>query len=396
MLPRRKRVDLLYIEGPGDIVESLKSWHSGDDLVSETSMTFSGQIFEFCRKNGLSAVAISTYGEEKYVQCGDIEAVSAPKPAFKGSIGYFLSQIIGGLRIVGYVLRYRPKYLHLTSGCASWFTLTALKLTSTKVFPHFHNTLWPAGFEPSQSFAKAIRSKLDSFFLRRIATAAFCCSSEIKRQISKLTDGLSCPVHVFTPQFNRIFFECKPPIFPPDGSPFVLTFAGRIEENKGVFDLLTIADHLRQRPLEIHICGGGASLTELRAECSALKLQDIVHIHGRLDRAALVQKYEASHAVIVPTKSTFAEGFAMVAAEAVLLHRPIISSAVVPALELLKSAALEAKTNDVDSFVECIKMFLSDQELYVSKVAACSLLREQFLNSSLGLTEILKKSLPIQ
>jgi glycogen synthase len=396
MFSRKKRIDLLYIEGPGDVVESLKSWHSGEDLDSETSRTFSGQVFDFCRANNLSAIALSTYREAKYAQRGNIEAMSSPRRLFKGSLGYHLGQIINALYIICYVLRFRPKYLHLTSGCADWFTLSAIKLTSTKVFPHFHNTLWPAGFGPPRSLAKRFQSKLDSFFLRHVATAGFCCSAEIRRQIAEMTNHSSCPMFVFIPQFNRGFFNFKPPSFPQDGRPFIITFAGRVEENKGVFDLLKIADKLRQLPIEIHICGDGTSLAELKASCSKLNLDDSVRIFGRLNRTELIQKYNVSNAVIVPTRSTFAEGFAMVAAEAILLHRPIISTPVVPALELLKSAAVEATTNDVDSFVACIKVLSSDKQLYQSKVNACADLREQFLDGSLGLTEILKKSLPVR
>ena len=44
----------------------------------------------------------------------------------------------------------------------------------------------------------------------------------------------------------------------------------------------------------------------------------------------------------------------MTAAEAILVGRPVITNSVVPALEVLRPACVEARTNDVDSYVAAI------------------------------------------
>ena len=44
-----KKIDLMYVEGPGDVVEVLRKWHKQEDVLSETSQTFSGQVFDFCK-----------------------------------------------------------------------------------------------------------------------------------------------------------------------------------------------------------------------------------------------------------------------------------------------------------------------------------------------------------
>lgn len=51
--------DVLYCEHSGDIVRSFEAWNSGHHLSSETSITFSGQFFEICRSEELTALAIS-------------------------------------------------------------------------------------------------------------------------------------------------------------------------------------------------------------------------------------------------------------------------------------------------------------------------------------------------
>lgn len=83
----------------------------------------------------------------------------------------------------------------------------------------------------------------------------------------------------------------------------------------------------------------------------------------------------------------------MVAAESILLNRPVIASSVVPATELLKDACLEVPAEDVDGFIKEIRTLSSNQDLYESMCLACSPLKEQFLNGKEGLTNVLEKTL---
>ena len=201
------------------------------------------------------------------------------------------------------------------------------------------------------------------------------------------------PVYVFKAQFYRRNFANLHPPRAHSKKPFVVVFAGRIERNKGVFDILKMADKLRNENITFHICGDGPMLEELKNECALLKLENQVHIHGRLNRPDLLDVYTQGHTVIVPTRSNFSEGFAMVAAEAILLGRVIISSSIVPALELLREASIEARPDEVDCYVAAIQKLATDQILYEQLCAACLPLKEQFLDGKEGLTNILEKTL---
>lgn len=224
-------------------------------------------------------------------------------------------------------IRVKPKYLHITSGVTHWFVLAPLKLFGIKIFPHFHNTFWAKGYPP-QGKLQRILLALDALFLNYIATSVTCCSPEVKRKIEEITHHKSCPLYVFKAQYYRSNFENLPPSRAHSKKPFVVVFAGRIEQNKGIFDILKMADMLRNENIIFHICGGGTMLDELKDECALHKLENQVHIHGRLNRPDLLAIYTQCHAVIVPTRSNFSEGFAMVAAEAILLGRVIISSSI--------------------------------------------------------------------
>ena len=61
-----------------------------------------------------------------------------------------------------------------------------------------------------------------------------------------------------------------------------------------------------------------------------------------MSREDLVKAYGNSHAVIIPTTSSFTEGMPAVASEAVLTGRPLITSRLSNALDVLEGAVVEA------------------------------------------------------
>ena len=94
-----------------------------------------------------------------------------------------------------------------------------------------------------------------------------------------------------------------------------------------------------------------------------MDLGSVVSLHGWLRPEMQHDLRALSHAAIVPTRSNFAEGFAMTAAEAILSGRPVITSRVVPALEVLRPACVEARPDDIDSYVEQILKLINDPQL---------------------------------
>ena len=387
-----KKVDLMYVEGTGDIVEALTRWHNNEDLLTETSLTFSGQVFDFCKKNNLNTLAISNFNAYKSISFDGFSAYSKPKLSFAGAIGYHLAQILHGLTLVATAIRYRPTYLHITNGATHWFVLAPLKFFGIKIFPQFHNTFWAKGYPPTGKLQKLLL-KLDAWFLTHIATGAICCSPEIERQIKEITHAKSCPTYVFKAQFNRNSFENTLPPLAHQQKPFVVVFAGRIERNKGVFDIVEIAEKLREENIIFHICGGGPMLEVLKTECNQRKLDKQVFIHGRLNRPELLAIYTQGHAVIVPTRSDFCEGLPMVAIESVLLGRPVITSSLSNALDVLDAAIVEAQPENIESYVAAIRMLMTDEMTYKKKRDACLPLRAQFLDGQQGLTAVLSNTI---
>jgi hypothetical protein len=168
-------------------------------------------------------------------------------------------------------------------------------------------------------------------------------------------------------QLDRRAFEtvAEPP--PHGARPFGIIFTGRIERCRGVFDIVQMADILeRRRPgmLRWYVLGDGTDREALLREIEARGLSSIMEAPGWIPVSKIRSYYAKAHVSIVPTRSEFIEGMAMAAIESVLAGRPVITSAVVPALEVVAPACLQARTDDVDSYVSWIERLLRDEHVH--------------------------------
>jgi glycogen synthase len=385
-------IDLMYIEGNGGIVDALSTWHAKEDVMSETSLTFSSQVFDFCKANNFTTLAVSAYKSSAQIHLDNFYAFSEPKLQLSGSLGYYLSQFLYAIKIMYWALKFKPTYLHITSGATFWFLLAPLKLLGIKIFPQLHNTLWAKGFMP-KSYIKVLFLTLDAWFFKHIASGVICCSPEVKRQVEAITANKSCPIYVFKPQFNPSKFVISQKTTYNQSDDFNVVFAGRIERDKGVFDLLAMAKTLQHENVKFHICGDGSSLNALRELCETQNLSQSFKIYGRLKQDKLIEIYSKSHVVIVPTTKDFAEGLAMVAVEAILLDKPVIASSVVPALELIKSASIEVESESIEGYINAIRSLKNDQHFYQQLCSSCNALKMQFIDKKSGLSNVMQQTL---
>jgi glycogen synthase len=389
-------VRIFYAAGPGDIIAAHGHWRRGDHDPSEVAITFSSQVADFCRARGAPAWFVSYHPRRETLRDGELVLEHRPRPAAseRGGLLHHLGQLAYGFGLWRSARRFRADVAIVDSGSTHPFALSLFPLSGIDVVPVLHNTLWPRGFPPRRPLPRLVLW-LDAFFWRFGPRATLCVSPECARQVDALTRGRSRPLHDVRAQFRGEYFASIPP--PPHAArPFRLLFIGRINRSKGVFDLLEMAARLEaERPGQVRfeVCGSGPDLDALASERSARGLEGAVALHGWTSLEALREIYARCHAAIVPTRSSFIEGLAMSAAEATLAGRPVITSAVVPALEVLRPACLEAITDDVASYVAAIRRLQDDAALYARLRAACPAAAAPFLDRDLGLAAVLGRVL---
>lgn len=380
---------ILYAAGPGDVIGTYRHWVAGQDDPSQVSLTYSGQFFDVCRDLGATGYVLSSSSRVDRLQDGRMTLENRPKPPARG-IRYHLEEVRYGLWLVWTAWRFQADLAVIAEGTTHWFVLFFLPLLGIKLAPTIHCVLWPKFKAPGK--AQRLLNRLAGALFRRHCFALMSASDDITGQIREVTGGHPRPIVPFLPTYRReTFANAGAP--PATCAPFRILFAGRIERNKGVFDLLEIARRFQeegQTEIEFDLCGAGSALEELRGAIERAGLSARFRTHGHCSREVMQQMLRQSHAVIVPTTTDFIEGFNQVVVESVLAGRPVITSSVCPAIACVQDAVVEVPPDDVTGYGNAILRLQSDGGFYEAKRRACLSYQEQFYNPAQGWGAALK------
>ena len=395
MIPTdRKSLRIFYAAGPGNVIGTYRHWKDGREDLSQVNMTISSLFFEACRENGDHAYVVASCRQTGLIQDGNFRIVHRPIP-FQSAAGllYHLGQILAAIRIICSAVRFRADVALISEGSSHWFPLRLLPLLGIQVVPSLHCVLWKK-FRPLGVVPRLIR-KMNSGFFIAAAHRILSMSRDITAQVREMTESQNKPIIEFLPTYQRRCFHGLPR---PDPAlrPFRVFYAGRTERNKGVFDLLAIAKRFKNADITdviFDICGTGGGLDELRRQAIAAHVTDRFLLHGHCDQSAMRDKYAASHVVIVPTTSDFVEGFNQVISEAVLAGRPVITSAVCPALSYVREACVEVPPDHSEAYGNAILQLRNDPALYQSKIDACLAMQQPFYDESRGWGAALRAAL---
>lgn len=105
-----------------------------------------------------------------------------------------------------------------------------------------------------------------------------------------------------------------------------LLFVGRVEERKGIYELLEIAKSLKQNQLDftLNIVGGGDLFNVVKVEISKIGLEDQVILHGLIsDKTELKRMYDTADIFVFTSHD---EGFPRVLYEAMSSALPIFTT----------------------------------------------------------------------
>jgi glycosyltransferase involved in cell wall biosynthesis len=382
--------------GRANLVRSHEFWARGEDNSDEVSLTFSGQIETFVAELGAEALMVSERADGAGIRDGRFTIEHWQPMKESSGLAYYGRALVRALQLVRAARRFKADVAIVDSGALPYFLFGLFRLAGLPVILVLHNTIWPHGFRPHGGRAGLI-SYLDGLVIGRLIDVAIGVSPECVRQVDELAPGHRCVTLEARAQFEPDYFAAIPP--PPDwgAETFNIMFIGRIHREKGVLDFPDMARLVEKAlPGRVRwtICGRGPDLDALRGEV-AKGLDGIVDVRGWVSLEDLQTIYAQSHASIVPTRSLFAEGLAMTAAEAILAGRPLVTNPVVPAHELLAPATILGRTNDMASHAEAVIRLASDRALYERLRDATAELGKMFYDRSQGLTAVLHQSMSI-
>lgn len=378
-----------YMSGPADGYAIVQAWNSGG------ATEFFGTIYmsQFCtlvRERGARGVIITYRAAPS--RCDRIDEFLIYNIASRHPSGLFYHLEIIRRLLMSYaiLLRHQVTTAVLTEGANYWFTALVLRIAGVRIIPSLHCTIWRP-FQREKRSIRALHWLNRNLFFRWQRDPMIGVSQEIGRQARKWAKR--APFHRFLPTYAKSDFSGLPA--PDRGKPFTILSAGRVEAEKGVFDLIEAVAMLKGRGIavKLDICGEGSAVEMAKRMAVDLGVADRVAVHGGCGRAQLGELFGACHAVAVPTRTDFEEGFAKTCAEAILAGRPVITSAVCPALEDIRAAAVEVAPNDVAGYADAIESLATDEAFYAAKVAATEPLKAQFYDSSNSYGAVLRRVL---
>ena len=386
----KRPLRILYAAGPGNVIGTFEHWKAGRDDPSQVAVTYSGQFYDVARDLGARAIVISSNVQRRTLRDGNFRIEHRPFPRWaRGGVLYHVSRAWWALRLVVTAMASGTD-VAVVSTCDHWWLLRPMRWMGVDVIPSLHCVL-------RSKSRKDPLSLLERMNLRFLAASStmMAVSHDIAEQVRTLANKPELDVRVFVPHYRKQSFESLPP--PPESRrPFRVFFAGRIERNKGVFDLLDVAKRYAaagRTDIEFDLCGAGGALDALKRDAEAAGLSTRFRCHGHVEKPQMRAMYEQSHVVIVPTTTDFVEGFNKVVAEAVLAGRPVITSSVCPALSYVREAVVEVPPDDVKGYGDAILSLADDAALYDAKRRGCESAKEQFYDPARSWAETLKRVL---
>jgi glycosyltransferase involved in cell wall biosynthesis len=369
---------IAYLAGPVDAVDVHQKWLSGQ-LPEYFGDSHVAQFFDMCAREHFCGYVITTLPSKgsAYV-CDNITIENCPPPkGYRGPL-YHIARYFWLAKRIPQIRKFQPDVFLLTADFRYGIVLAVLKLFKIRLITVVTSTIWPS-HEPLKLTVKMVLASF-RFFFNRFVDAAVFASEAAAAQARSLIPVDKFPVSVFLPVYPRKqFASIRPAAF--GLSPARILFAGRIEKDKGVFDMVEAASRLeREEPgkIKFDVCGEGSQLDALRQRIEAMSLSDVISCHGFCGRDRMSEFLSSSSIVIVPTRTDFAEGFNMVCAEAILAGRPLVTSDVCPALFYVREATVEVRPNNTEDYANAILRLVRDKGIYEQKLAACKQLQEQF------------------
>lgn len=377
-----KQLRILYAIGPENVMEAYTCWKENRDCESQVSVAFSSQFYDVCQDLNASCYVIARSDRKELVKNEGFIVECCPF-ILSGSRGilFHLGYIGNGLLLLLKAIRFGANVVVVDSGTTYWFVLSLFCWFGIKVIPSLHCLLWRK-YLPLRLIDR-LNIKLSRNLFTNNSQAILVASEDISKQISELTKGKHRPILEFFSTYRRADFADISKSF-PEHSPFQVLFAGRIEQNKGVFDLLEIAKRFDVDNLDIifNICGEGSALEKLRRQALEYCINTHFICHGYCSKSQMREMYSRSHVVIVPTRTNFSEGFNRVVCESILSGRPVVTSGVCPALSYVREAVIEVPPNDVKAYGDALLRLYDDRELYEQKKQGCLILQEKFYDTT--------------
>ncbi len=267
------------------------------------------------------------------------------KVALHGFMKFFMLLVSGRVSLV---------HVHAASNASFWrktaFILLA-KLAGKPVIFHLHGGGFTS-FYARQNVPGArrlLRWVLDH------AAEIVVLSEEWKQKIADITGNLNIIV-----MHNPVSHDLLPPVDRTERQQAVVLFVGRLERDKGVFDLLAAIARLRSRFPAVRLWLAGAGDVEAVNRCA--RELGVAHAMELLGWITGPQKRRAFAAASVFALPSYTEGLPVALLEAMGARLPVVATDVggIPSVVTQHANGLLVKPGDIGALADALATVLGD------------------------------------
>lgn len=383
-----------YFSGPVDARGIYHSLREGRHTTL-FGTSYMRHLMKVCEEQGREAVIVTTHPGERYeVRLGAFTILNRPSPGGR-RLAYHRLQLGWTRDCLAELERHGARTVVMTAAQHYWLVTPPFRKRGMRFINSYHcavRAISHRALSPHELFIR-----LTSRLHLAHGDPTMAVAPHILHQLSTEPGAQRRQTWRFIPDYDRGMFADFEP-HPIGEGPVEIIFAGRVEENKGVFDMVEACELLNDEPglrYRFHFHGEGGALEALRTRASASPCADLLKVYGFTAGDALAAHYSASHIVVVPTRSDFDEGLPKSVIEGVLALRPVVTSCVCPAIEVVGDACVEARMDEPASYAEAFRQLATSPDLLNEKVRAAQRIREEYFEPAHSYSQTLREALVV-
>lgn len=376
-VPAGRAPRLAFMAGPGDVVGTYEQWAEGRHDARVPVLTYSAQFYSLVAALEAEALILTTSMQQPTVPDPRFRFACVKRDRSARGLRWHLAERDYARRLAAAINDWAPDATILGGDLKpAAYHAVAQK---GRLFLTLHNTFWPMGTRPQGLRNRARQWRLGRALAR--AEGAICTSDECARQL-KVLAGDGRHVEVEMPQVLAAHLH---PQRARERARRLL-FLGRIEANKGVFDLLEAFGALATRfaDARLVLAGTGSADDALAEAVDRHKARAQIEFAGQLDANEVHEALGEADLLVCPTRTEFTEGLALVVLEAAAQGVPSVASSVVPAAETVGAACVTFPANDVDALQATLTRLMEEDDAYAALVREAGAIRPRMLDRSLS------------
>lgn len=301
----------------GNVVDELRAVGPRPASVPASGpITFAGNFLRLVGND--PALMVSPGASSETLRIGSVEAVTLSPGRGIGKLPQALANAWRQFRML---MTFKPDVIVCTAdGFALWTAFLVSRLKRAWLVHSRQRAIRVASDPPRRK----VIAYIDGMVIRRV-DRVICHGPFTRNQVEQI--GVpSEKIIEFDVRFDR-----SEPLTSVDGRAAMrearrrITFLGRVEASKGIFELLDAFSSLAERFPDADLCyvGGGGDLERLRALVDKRNLANRVYCVGRVSHGEIWSYLERAYVLVTPTRSGL-EGNPMTVLEGLAAGAPVI------------------------------------------------------------------------